>query len=88
MTPRWRAGGQTSRRGGMLDTKNSYTELLLAEDDGLDEILANSQVALSNSDAHGAALRPTLISAELEKPWVVYDAAELFTDQGHTGMIR
>ena len=72
----------------MLDTKNSYTELLLAEDDGLDEILANSQVALCNSDAHGAALRPTLISAELEKPWVVYDAAELFTDPGHTGMIR
>jgi len=50
---------------------------------------ANSQVArLCNSDAHGAALRPTLISAELEKPWVVYDAAELFTNQGHTGMIR
>ena len=26
----------------MLDTKNSYTELLLAEDDGLDDIIVST----------------------------------------------
>ena len=49
----------------------------------------NIQVALVRPrDAHDTALRAPFISAELEKPWVVYDAAEIFTDQGHSGMIR